>query len=106
MDRNRATERARRCFAVARSTTHEGEREAAINRGLAICEKAGLYPDRFDIPGREKSHEWRSRMGIDEAAYTLAMADLHPVDGLQIFTLDDVLKEAVSEYMRRRESRR
>jgi hypothetical protein len=47
-------EKAEACFAVARSTTHAGERENAIGRGLAICEREGLDPDTFDIPGRAK----------------------------------------------------
>jgi hypothetical protein len=48
-------QRAERCFSLARSTTFEGERDNAIRRGLAICEKAGLNPDTFDIPGRTKA---------------------------------------------------
>lgn len=30
----------------------EGERDAAVNRGTAIAEKAGLSLDLFDVPGR------------------------------------------------------
>lgn len=45
--------RAERCFSVARSTTFDGERDAAIARGTAIAEKAGLSLDLFDIPGRQ-----------------------------------------------------
>ncbi len=44
--------RAERCFAVARSATFAGERDAAIGRGTAIAEAAGLPLDLFDIPGR------------------------------------------------------
>lgn len=50
-----AREKAERCFAVARSTSFEGERDAAISRGTAICERAGLSLDLFDIPGRVKA---------------------------------------------------
>jgi len=46
--------RAERCFALARSTTFEAEREAAIRKGLAICERAGLDASAFEIPGRMK----------------------------------------------------
>lgn len=46
--------KARACFALAESTTFDGERAAAIGRGLKILEKAGLDPDRFDIPGRAR----------------------------------------------------
>ena len=48
-------DKAERCFAVARSTTHSGERENAIGRGMAICEREGLDLDLFDIPGRARS---------------------------------------------------
>ena len=37
-----ARRRAERCLAVARSTTHEGERAAAIGRAEAILEAHGL----------------------------------------------------------------
>lgn len=48
------------CFAVARrATTTPGEREAAINRGKAIAERAGLDLDSFDIPGRSRSRAQR-----------------------------------------------
>ena len=46
--------RAERCFALARSTTFDAEREAAIRKGLAICERAGLDASAFEIPGRMK----------------------------------------------------
>ena len=44
--------RAERCFAVARSTKFPAERAAAIGRGTAIANAAGINLDRFDIPGR------------------------------------------------------
>lgn len=50
----RARRLAERCFALARSTTFTGEREAAIARGTAIASKAGLSLDLFDIPGRAR----------------------------------------------------
>lgn len=52
---SRDRERAERCFALARSTTFDGERDSAIARGVAIAEKAGLDLDTFDIPGRSKA---------------------------------------------------
>lgn len=52
---NAARQRAERCFALARSTTFEGERDAAIARGIAVAEKAGLNLDTFDIPGRKRA---------------------------------------------------
>ena len=49
-----ARDRAERCFALARSTTFEGERANAIAQGTRIAETAGLSLDDFDIPGRER----------------------------------------------------
>lgn len=46
---------ARACFAMAaRAELAEGQRAAAVNRGMAIVEKYALDPDSFDIPGRER----------------------------------------------------
>lgn len=46
---------ARAAFAMAaRAELAEGQRAAALNRGMAIVEKYGLDPDAFDIPGRER----------------------------------------------------
>lgn len=50
-----ARRRAEACFAVARSATFEGEKAAAIGRGIAIAEAAGLDLSTFDIPGRPKA---------------------------------------------------
>lgn len=47
-------QRAEACFAVARSTTHDGERTAAISRGEFVCKRHGLSLDDFDIPGRAR----------------------------------------------------
>lgn len=46
--------KAERCFAVARSTTFEGERDNAIEQGTKIAQAAGLSLDLFDIPGRAR----------------------------------------------------
>lgn len=53
-DPARARKLAEQCFKVARSTTFDGERTAAITRGEAIATRAGLSLDSFDIPGRVK----------------------------------------------------
>ncbi len=46
---------ARACFAMAaRAELADGQRAAAVNRGMAIVEKYRLDPDDFDIPGRER----------------------------------------------------
>lgn len=50
-----AREKAERCFALARSTTFEGERANAIAQGTRIAEAAGLSLDLFDIPGRARA---------------------------------------------------
>lgn len=51
---NSARARAERCFALARSTTFEGERDNAIAKGTSIAEAANLSLDLFDIPGRAR----------------------------------------------------
>jgi len=71
---------AAQCFAFARSQTrHPAEREAAISRGVAICEKYGLDLDSFDIPGRDASSGAGSQRDSDrqrfEDAFEAAMAD-------------------------------
>jgi hypothetical protein len=50
-----ARRRAERCFALASSTTFEGERANAVARGIAIAEAAGLDLAEFDIPGRARA---------------------------------------------------
>lgn len=55
--------RAQRCFAVARSATFAGERAAAIGRGTAIAEAAGLSLDLFDIPDRVRGTRSGSEQG-------------------------------------------
>ena len=52
LDRRAAIARAKGCFALARSTTFTAERETAIERGIAVAERAGLSLEQFDIPGR------------------------------------------------------
>lgn len=108
---SRPAELARKCFAVAKSTSHEGERAAAINRGMALLERAGLNPDHFDIPGRAKAEPRRIRIefppgmrptmaemrGLDN--FIMAM-DGQPLPGG--FSMDDMVREAVAETIRRR----
>lgn len=64
----RARSLAERCFALARSTTFGFEREAAIARGTAIAEKAGLSLDLFDIPGRVRGRAARSARPAEQPA--------------------------------------
>lgn len=45
---------ARACFALAARAGTEGEKAAALNRGMAIIEAHKLNPDHFDIPGRAR----------------------------------------------------
>jgi len=47
-----ARTRAKRCFALARSTTFPAESATAIERGIRVAEAAGEDLDSFDIPGR------------------------------------------------------
>lgn len=52
---DRATERVRACLRLAaHPSTGEGERDAAMDRAMALIERHGLDPDRFDIPGRAR----------------------------------------------------
>lgn len=60
-----ARRRAERCFALARSTTFDAERETAVQRGEAIAKAAGLSLDSFDIPGRTKAPPKRPTMRVD-----------------------------------------
>ncbi|GAM00529.1 hypothetical protein [Sphingomonas parapaucimobilis] len=59
-----AFRRAKRCFALARSTTFIPERNTAIARGMAIAEAAGIDLDRFDIPGRAQAAPKHLPMGF------------------------------------------
>ena len=65
-----ARRRAEACFAVARSATIPGERDAALNRGKAIAEAAGLDLDLFDIPGRAKT---RSASNVRQSDFADAL---------------------------------
>ncbi len=57
---------ARAAFAMAaRAELPEGQRAAALDRGLAIVSKYRLNPDDFDIPGRERKAAPRNEMPID-----------------------------------------
>lgn len=111
---NRAAERARACFAVAKSTAYEGERRAAINRGIALLEGAGLNPDHFDIPGRVKAKPRGVRIEFPPGM-TPTMAEMRGLDSFIMamggqslpdgFSMDDMVREAVAETMRRRARR-
>ena len=50
-----AREKAAACFAKARSTTSEHERDNAVTLGTRIAQAAGLSLDLFDIPGRARA---------------------------------------------------
>jgi hypothetical protein len=77
-----AHEKAERCFALARSTTFEGERSNAIAQGTRIAEAAGLSLDLFDVPGRQRAKperpSWRpERPTMDVDAIFKAEVDRH-----------------------------
>lgn len=46
----RAASLIRKCLAVAASTTHVGERDAALSRAHELCLKYGLDPVQFETP--------------------------------------------------------
>lgn len=64
-----ARDRAERCFALARSTTFEGERANAIAQGTRIAEAAGLSLDDFDIPGRVRQRRRQPGEGVRYHSY-------------------------------------
>lgn len=77
-------EKAKRCFALARSTTFAGEREAAISRGVAICEAASLDLDEFDIPGRPP----RAKSSPAPISESFAFSPRRPDEGQ--YTVDEI----------------
>jgi hypothetical protein len=83
MSTARIEERARACFRLAaHPSTGEGERAAALQRGLALLDKYGLDPDRFDIPGRTPSWQGQADRGGNPDAWHmtgLSEADLHAI---------------------------
>lgn len=95
-----ATAKARKCFALARSTTHAGERDAAVSRGLAILERAGLNPDDFDIPGRARKRPAPAGNVDTSNGYA------SPLWGMPSFTIDQLVREAMRKAYVRRHGRK
>lgn len=81
----RAVRIAEKCFQIARSSPHRGEREAAASRGMAVAKKAGLRLDLFDVPGRDEYRLKSALRDIAEArrrwAGTLQAADDETIYG-------------------------
>lgn len=106
---DRSTERARWCFKVAADERcSDGERAAALNRGMAIVERAGLNPDSFDIPGRERAapkpgEPWG---GTGRSPWLDGFERMEAMrDAGMAFSMDAMVREAVREAMRRRRNR-
>lgn len=70
----RAVRIAEKCFEIARSSAHRGEREAAASRGMAVAKKAGLRLDLFDVPGRDGYRLKSALRDIDETRRRWASA--------------------------------
>lgn len=88
---------ARAAFAMAsRTELIEGQRAAALNRGLLIVKKYGLDPDDFDIPGRE-----RKPKPINGKRPTIAIHDEFPEEGFLERMFEQMRRQAV-EQMRRK----
>lgn len=105
---DRAAERARLCFNLAADTrSPAGERAAALNRGMAILARAGLNPDHFTIPGRERpapcSTAWD---GTGRSPWLDGFDRMEAMRAAgQAFSMDEIVREAVRETMRRRRDR-
>lgn len=109
-----AADKARKCFALAASTTHEGERDAAVTRGMAILDRAGLDPDLFDIPGRDRPGV--RRVGIefegafDPEAFAKMAAAMNAFGAqmrdMPVFNMDDLVRQATAEAFKRRHGRK
>lgn len=107
---DRSADRARACFRLAAApSATEGERAAALNRGMAILERAGLDPDHFDIPGRErKARNPYANGGEGFQRYTRfhehggAPSWADAWEGMPVFTMDELVREAVREAIRHR----
>ena len=80
----RAVRLAAKCFDIARSTQFPGERAAAISRGIAIAEKAGLRLDLFDIPGWDGRLLQNALHDVDETLRRLA-DELRAMDGETVY---------------------
>lgn len=106
---DRATERARLCFTLAADTrSPEGERAAALNRGMAILRRAGLNPDHFDIPGRERP-QWKPGTAWKGEGRSPWLDGFEQMERMRAtgmaFSVDEFVREAVRESMRRRRER-
>ncbi len=106
---------ARTCFQIAADErSPAGERAAALNRGMALLDRHKLNPDHFAIPGRERprvqefdlnvgpSPSWDS--GRSPWAEGFEYAEAMRGAGVA-FSMDDLVREAVRESMRRRRER-
>lgn len=56
MDRARAVDLARKCYALAGSNGPEGERAAARSRGDALCEKYRISREELGAPPRQAAN--------------------------------------------------
>ena len=71
-----ATRRAEACFRLAsHPNTGEGERQAALDRGMGILERHGLDPDDFDIPGRTRPERVTVEVRINVEFDPISTAD-------------------------------
>lgn len=87
---------ARAAFAMAsRTELIEGQRAAALNRGLLIVKKYGLDPDDFDIPGRE-----RKPKPISGNRPTIAIDDEFPEEGFLERMFEQMRRQAAEDLFR------
>lgn len=118
---------ARDCFALAARATIAGERNNALERGMAILNKYGLDPDDFDIPGRErpqsrpKPHVFerpdgppqyapfreygRAADAFSQMAEAMRASGQFRTDPFGGLNIDDLLRESVAEAVKRRRAK-
>lgn len=103
-----ARRRAEACFAVARSATFDGERVAAVNRGTAIADAAGLSLDLFDVPGRVRKPRVMGSGNIKPIDFDLGEfeaywgAFLNSRDPITVDDLEAMISAVAGERFRRR----
>lgn len=115
MPKRSPPELARLCFRIAADErSPQGERDAALSRGMAILQRHRLNPDHFAIPGRVRAapnyqappHQFgTAQPEMPDWAASMARRFWASAAAGHI-PLDDLVRESVREAMRRRHEAR